>query len=416
MKSFTAALLICLICGAPQQAYANDANLPEQESASAAYVSLNLSDEVMSYQPMLSEECEKQGMGEYEDVLLAVMMQESAGKLDDVMQSSESAGLAPNSLKSEASIKQGVAYFKDLLALSADRQVDFDTTLQAYNYGKGYIEYIGKNGNTHTQAYAGAYSDEKARELGWKRYGDKKYVFHVYRYLRKTNGLNGLELAPDDYGQLIVKHAKGRIGDPYSQEFRGRDKHIDCSGLAQWCYQQVGIDLPDTAAGQAEYCVTNGLAIEGDTLMPGDLIFYSHKENGRYLNVTHVAIYAGDGMMIDSSSSKGQVVYRQVGQGPVLYARPHMAVSVEPGWKDLGYGNWCYYQEDKTAVTDSWIEYERDWYYLGEDGLMVWESWKRIGNEWYYFDDTGKMVTGEQKIQGRKSLFTDNGEWFGFAE
>ena len=42
--------------------------------------------------------------------------------------------------------------------------------------------------------------------------------------------------------------------------------------------------------------------------MPGDLIFYSYKKNGRYKNISHVAMVAENGMMVHASSSKKMVV------------------------------------------------------------------------------------------------------------
>ena len=56
----------------------------------------------------------------------------------------------------------------------------------------------------------------------------------------------------------------------------------------------------------------NNLVISYNTLAPGDLIFYSFEVNHRFLNISHVAIYAGDGYVIDASSSKGKVVYREI--------------------------------------------------------------------------------------------------------
>ena len=91
--------------------------------------------------------------------------------------------------------------------------------------------------------------------------------------------------------------------------------------MTQWCHKQIGVNLPRTAAEQAKYCVDNGLTVSKDELQPGDLIFFSLKENGRYLNVSHVGVYAGNGMMVDASSSRGQVVYREMFDGQVLYAR-----------------------------------------------------------------------------------------------
>ena len=92
---------------------------------------------------------------------------------------------------------------------------------------------------------------------------------------------------------------------------------------AHCSHKQIGKSIPRTAAAQGEYCVNNGLTIAKSQLQPGDLIFFSHKANGRYLNITHVAVYAGmkDGklMVVDASSSRGKVVYRELYSGAVLY-------------------------------------------------------------------------------------------------
>ena len=127
-----------------------------------------------------------------------------------------------------------------------------------------------------------------------------------------------------ELGAEIVRLALSRLGDPYSQPKAGQGSYTDCSYLAQWCYAQVGISIPRTAAAQGKYCVDNGLTISPNNLVPGDLVFFSHDTNGRFMNITHVAIYAGDGYIVDASSSKGQVVYRKLFSGQVLYGRPHI--------------------------------------------------------------------------------------------
>ena len=59
-------------------------------------------------------------------------------------------------------------------------------------------------------------------------------------------------------------------------------------------------------------------------LKPGDLIFYSHEENGEFHNISHVAIYVGDGMMIHAANTERGVVYDLLGErGVVFYARPY---------------------------------------------------------------------------------------------
>lgn len=76
-----------------------------------------------------------------------------------------------------------------------------------------------------------------------------------------------------------------------------------------------------TAVAQAEYCVDNGLTINSNDLVPGDLVFFSHDINGRFMDITHVAIYTGDGIIVDALSLNGQVVFRKLFSGQVLYGR-----------------------------------------------------------------------------------------------
>lgn len=132
------------------------------------------------------------------------------------------------------------------------------------------------------------------------------------------------DLPVGQLGGEAVKLALSRLGDPYSQPKAGQGEYTDCSYLVQWCYQQLGISLPRTAAAQGEYCVDNGLTISKSDLVPGDLVFWSFENNDRFMNITHVGIYAGDGMVVDASSTRGQVVYRKLYDvsHQVLYGRP----------------------------------------------------------------------------------------------
>ena len=45
---------------------------------------------------------------------------------------------------------------------------------------------------------------------------------------------------------------------------------------------------------------------------PGDLIFYSYSNNGRFFNITHVAIYVGNGKVVEAANERIGVVYRSV--------------------------------------------------------------------------------------------------------
>ena len=109
-----------------------------------------LSDSVLEYEDLVKYYAEEEGIYEYVPVLLAIMEVETKGERDDVMQSSESAGLEPNSLRPEASIAQACDYFRGLVDRTEDLDVDRNTIIQAYNYGPGYMYYIAENGGEHS--------------------------------------------------------------------------------------------------------------------------------------------------------------------------------------------------------------------------------------------------------------------------
>jgi len=118
----------------------------------------------------------------------------------------------------------------------------------------------------------------------------------------------------NDRAQRILEYALSQVGKPYSQEDRDSGEAFDCSSLTYYAYRAAGITLQyqgsNTAAAQGQLCEEQGWVIPVEELQPGDLIFYSFAINGRYKNISHVAIYAGNGMVVDASSSKGCVVYR----------------------------------------------------------------------------------------------------------
>ena len=136
-------------------------------------------------------------------------------------------------------------------------------------------------------------------------------------------------LPPGEIGNAAVDLALTKLGTPYSQAHRNEEGYFDCSSFTYWVYRQLGVTLQhggsNTAASQARYIAENNLAVSYDSLAPGDLVFYSFDTNGQYMNIGHVAIYAGDGYVVDASSSKGEVVYRTIYStgNIVLCGRPY---------------------------------------------------------------------------------------------
>ena len=214
---------------------------------------MNLSAEVLKHQPMVEKYAKEYGISEYVPYLLAIIQVESGGTAEDVMQSSESMGLPPNSLDTESSIKQGCKYFASLLSSAESQGIeDINVVIQSYNYGGGYIGYVASNGKKHSFTLAENFARDKsggkkvtytnpiavARNGGWRYgYGNMFYVELVSQYLTVSQ-VSG-ELA-----QKIMNEALKYQGWDYVYGGSNPNTSFDCSGLVQWCYGKAGISLP----------------------------------------------------------------------------------------------------------------------------------------------------------------------------
>ena len=156
------AVLVLLICNGIvrwRENVAEKKRLEEERELQEREEEL-LSDSVLQYEDLVKYYAEEEGIYEYVPVLLAIMEVETKGERDDVMQSSESAGLEPNSLGPEASIAQACDYFRGLVERAENTGVDDKTIIQAYNYGPGYIYYVEENGGVHSFDLAVDYAEE----------------------------------------------------------------------------------------------------------------------------------------------------------------------------------------------------------------------------------------------------------------
>ena len=110
-------------------------------------------------------------------------------------------------------------------------------------------------------------------------------------------------------GERIVNIAKSKIGSPYVYGAAGPNA-FDCSGFTSWVYAQAGKSIPRTSGAQA----SAGQRVAISDLQPGDIVVY-------YSGASHVAIYAGNGQIIDALNSGTPVGYR-----PLNYMPIHSAV------------------------------------------------------------------------------------------
>ena len=131
----------------------------------------------------------------------------------------------------------------------------------------------------------------------------------------------------DTKTKQVCTFALTKVGYPYSQRLRDSGNYYDCSSLAYYAWQSAGISIKyggsNTAAAEAEYCAKNGKTVGEKDMKPGDLIFYSFTNNGRYKNISHVGIYVGNGKMVEAVDENHGVVYGNFyNKGLVMIGRP----------------------------------------------------------------------------------------------
>ena len=116
--------------------------------------------------------------------------------------------------------------------------------------------------------------------------------------------------------KTVCSYALHRVGYPYSQELRDSGNYYDCSSLAYYSWKDAGVDISHggatTAAAEAQGLDEAGKTVSYDQMQLGDLIFYSFTSNGRYKNISHVAVYVGDGKVVEALNENSGVVYRDV--------------------------------------------------------------------------------------------------------
>jgi hypothetical protein len=112
-----------------------------------------------------------------------------------------------------------------------------------------------------------------------------------------------------DVGNDAVELASSFKGTPYVW---GGEKPggFDCSGLVQYVYDKLGVDLPRHSSDQARA----GTPVALNDLRPGDLVFFGTP-------VDHVGIYAGAGKMVVAPHTGDVVKLQDVDFDRVTAAR-----------------------------------------------------------------------------------------------
>ena len=123
-----------------------------------------------------------------------------------------------------------------------------------------------------------------------------------------TSGALSAGRRPSQDGEQALRHAVAQLGKPYEWGAEG-PASFDCSGLTSQAWEKAGRPIPRTSQEQWARLPHIPLA----ELRPGDLVVY-------FPGATHVALYLGDGMVVQAPRPGAKVKVSPISANPVLGA------------------------------------------------------------------------------------------------
>ena len=123
---------------------------------------------------------------------------------------------------------------------------------------------------------------------------------------------------PTEKGDRALRYAVEQIGKPYQWGGAG-PRSYDCSGLTSQAWKHAGRAIPRTS--QEQWAQLPHVPLT--QLRPGDLVIY-------FPEATHVALYIGDGMVVQAPRPGTRIKVSPIAANPVLGA-----VRPDPGGQPL---------------------------------------------------------------------------------
>jgi cell wall-associated NlpC family hydrolase len=125
---------------------------------------------------------------------------------------------------------------------------------------------------------------------------------------------------PAPSAPAVISTAEDYIGVPYKWGGTSPRTGFDCSGYVRYVYGQQGVRLPRTSREQAG--AGQRVTARVSALRQGDLMLFAERKT-----ISHVAIYAGGGRIIHSSSSGGGVRYDDLSTKRGQWFAEHMVAA-----------------------------------------------------------------------------------------
>lgn len=121
-------------------------------------------------------------------------------------------------------------------------------------------------------------------------------------------------------GQSIVAEAMKHVGKRYVSGGKGPNA-FDCSGFAYYCVKQAsGGSIKLSGGSTTQWRTAPGQRINSiSELQPGDLFFICDPAYAKGYATSHVAIYAGNGMLVHAADRKSGVVVNAIKDKDIRY-------------------------------------------------------------------------------------------------
>ncbi|MBQ0853432.1 C40 family peptidase [Streptomyces sp. BH-SS-21] len=123
-----------------------------------------------------------------------------------------------------------------------------------------------------------------------------------------ASGALGSTRRPTSEGGAALRYAVAQIGKPYEWGAEGPDAY-DCSGLTSQAWTDAGRPIPRTS--QEQWAELPRVPLP--ELRPGDLVVY-------FPEATHVAMYLGDGLVIQAPRPGARIKVSPLAANPILGA------------------------------------------------------------------------------------------------